>query len=347
MGGSLACAVLLAIPVLGAANRRAGQRPSLARIAPSPRMRGWRATGRAPASSPTCRRRSMSTCLRARRSLSRHRRSARGELSNAGRARHREAGPDHRLSLRPVRAGQIAHRHRCERPVPGRQGLRARRAPRPAGAPRRRSRRHRPRRRSSPSSARRESPAGTSQRRSAGCRAARPPDAKPVIVLDPGHGGIDPGTSSADGITEKEVVLAFAKTLKQKLEADGPLRGLSDPRGRHLPAAPRARRVRAKQGRESVRVDPRRFFPQADRRRRRARRSIRLSEQASDDEAKELAAKENFSDAIAGVALPSDSDEVVANILIDLAQRETQNRSTGLREIDCRGVGAADCTARL
>jgi N-acetylmuramoyl-L-alanine amidase len=52
-----------------------------------------------------------------------------------------------------------------------------------------------------------------------------------------------------------------------------------------------------------------------------------LSEQASDDEAKELAAKENFSDAIAGVELPSDRDEVVANILIDLAQRETQNRS--------------------
>ena len=52
-----------------------------------------------------------------------------------------------------------------------------------------------------------------------------------------------------------------------------------------------------------------------------------MSEQASDDEAKELAAKENFSDAIAGVELPTDRDEVVANILIDLAQRETQNRS--------------------
>ena len=52
-----------------------------------------------------------------------------------------------------------------------------------------------------------------------------------------------------------------------------------------------------------------------------------LSERASDDEAKELAAKENFSDAIAGVELPTDRDEVVANILIDLAQRETQNRS--------------------
>ncbi len=53
-----------------------------------------------------------------------------------------------------------------------------------------------------------------------------------------------------------------------------------------------------------------------------------LSEEASDDEARALAAKENFSDALAGVELPGDSDEVLANILIDLAQRETQNRST-------------------
>ena len=45
--------------------------------------------------------------------------------------------------------------------------------------------------------------------------------AKPVVILDPGHGGIDPGTASADGVTEKEVVLAFAKTLRQKLEAKG------------------------------------------------------------------------------------------------------------------------------
>ena len=39
---------------------------------------------------------------------------------------------------------------------------------------------------------------------------ARPPDAKPVVVLDPGHGGIDPGTSSADGITEKDGVRQLA-----------------------------------------------------------------------------------------------------------------------------------------
>ena len=40
-----------------------------------------------------------------------------------------------------------------------------------------------------------------------------------------------------------------------------------------------------------------------------------------------VADREDFSDAIAGVELPSDRDEVVTNILIDLAQRETQNRS--------------------
>src|SRR5262249_45470506 len=51
--------------------------------------------------------------------------------------------------------------------------------------------------------------------------ASRPADAKPVVVLDPGHGGIDPGTSSAAGITEKEVVLTFARALKAKLDATG------------------------------------------------------------------------------------------------------------------------------
>ncbi|WP_244500205.1 N-acetylmuramoyl-L-alanine amidase [Methyloceanibacter superfactus] len=49
----------------------------------------------------------------------------------------------------------------------------------------------------------------------------RPADAKPIIVLDPGHGGVDPGTSSESGVTEKEVVLQFAKELRQKLVATG------------------------------------------------------------------------------------------------------------------------------
>jgi N-acetylmuramoyl-L-alanine amidase len=155
----------------------------------------------------------------------------------------------------------------------------------------------------------------------------RAPDAKPVIVLDPGHGGIDPGTSSADGVTEKEVVLAFAKSLKAKLEATGRYEVyLTREDDTFLPLRERVEFAQKKGAGLflSIHAD---YFPQQTEKATGAT-VYTLSEQASDEEAKELAAKENFSDALAGVALPSDSDEVVANILIDLAQRETQNRSS-------------------
>jgi N-acetylmuramoyl-L-alanine amidase len=155
----------------------------------------------------------------------------------------------------------------------------------------------------------------------------RAPDAKPVIVLDPGHGGIDPGTSSADGVTEKDVVLAFAKSLKAKLEATGRYDVyLTREDDTFLPLRERVEFAQKKGAGLflSIHAD---YFPQQTEKATGAT-VYTLSEQASDEEAKELATKENFSDALAGVALPSDSDEVVANILIDLAQRETQNRSS-------------------
>lgn len=149
---------------------------------------------------------------------------------------------------------------------------------------------------------------------------------KPVIVLDPGHGGIDPGTSSTNGVTEKEVVLAFAKTLKRKLEAKGHYEvHLTREDDTFLPLRERVAFAQSKGANllVSIHADsiPKRTAEAS------GATIYTLSEQASDDEAKELAAKENLSDAIAGVELPSDSDGVVANILIDLAQRETQNRS--------------------
>jgi N-acetylmuramoyl-L-alanine amidase len=150
--------------------------------------------------------------------------------------------------------------------------------------------------------------------------------AKPVIVLDPGHGGIDPGTASGDGTTEKEVVLAFAKTLRQKLEAKGDYQVyLTREDDTFLALRERVEFAQSKGANlfVSIHADS---FPKHTSEASGAT-VYTLSEQASDDEAKELAAKENFSDAIAGVELPSDRDEVVANILIDLAQRETQNRS--------------------
>lgn len=150
--------------------------------------------------------------------------------------------------------------------------------------------------------------------------------ARPVVILDPGHGGIDPGTASADGVTEKEVVLAFAKTLRQKLEAKGDYQVYLTREGdTFLALRERVEFAQSKGANLFVSIHADSFPKHANEAS--GATVYTLSERASDDEAKELAAKENFSDAIAGVELPTDRDEVVANILIDLAQRETQNRS--------------------
>ena len=156
---------------------------------------------------------------------------------------------------------------------------------------------------------------------------SRPSDAKPIVVIDPGHGGVDPGTSSTSGVTEKAVVLQFAERLKQKLTATGRYEiYLTREDDTFLPLKDRVAFAQKKGAGLflSIHAD---YFPIEIDGDARGATIYTLSERASDEEARALAAKENFSDAIAGVELPSDSDEVVANILIDLAQRETQNRS--------------------
>ena len=155
---------------------------------------------------------------------------------------------------------------------------------------------------------------------------SRPPNAKPVVVLDPGHGGLDPGTKSAAGMTEKEVVLSFARVLKSKLEASGRYEVYLTREDDTFLALRERVAFAQKKGADvflSIHAD---YFPQEIDKTTGAT-VYTLSEQASDEEARALAAKENFSDALAGIELPSDSDEVLANILIDLAQRETKNRS--------------------
>jgi len=154
----------------------------------------------------------------------------------------------------------------------------------------------------------------------------RAPDAKPVVVVDPGHGGIDPGTNP-NGVPEKEVVLAFAKVLKTKLAATGRYEVyLTREDDTFVPLRERVEFAQKKGAGLFLSIHADYFPNQAEKTT--GATVYTLSDQASDDEAKELAAKENFSDALAGIELPNDSDEVVANILIDLAQRETQNRST-------------------
>ena len=148
-------------------------------------------------------------------------------------------------------------------------------------------------------------------------------DEKAVIMIDPGHGGVDPGAISRSGVWEKHIVLAFSKELRRQLLATGKF-DVRMTRNRDVFIRLRERIARAKHvGADlflSIHADSIRN------RKVRGASVYTLSERASDKEADELAQKENKSDLIAGVDLEYQSNEVV-NILIDLAQRETMNES--------------------
>ena len=167
-------------------------------------------------------------------------------------------------------------------------------------------------------------------------------DARPLIVLDPGHGGIDNGTKAASGEMEKDLVLQFALTLRAKLEHSGKYRvAMTRSDDTFIPLAERVRFARAHGAAlfVSVHADaiPRREG-QAE-----GATVYTLSEHASDAEAARLAEAENKADVIAGVDLTAEPGDV-ANILVDLAQRETKTYSAQFARTL---VGELKATARL
>ena len=152
--------------------------------------------------------------------------------------------------------------------------------------------------------------------------------AKRTIVVDAGHGGVDPGTHGASGMQEKTVVLAVAKKLRETLEATGHYSvHLTRESDIFIPLRGRVDIARAA-GADlflSLHVDSH------EQRDIRGASVYTLSEDGSDREAARLAEKENMSDVIAGVDLARE-DNPVASILIDLAQRNTMNRSVRFAE---------------
>jgi len=151
---------------------------------------------------------------------------------------------------------------------------------------------------------------------------AKDADPRPLIVLDPGHGGLDSGTVAPTGDTEKTIVLEFAQQLRDKLEKSGKYRvAMTRTDDRFVPLADRVQLARSRQAALflSIHADA---LPHRDSEARGA--SIyTLSETASDAEAARLAEAENRADVIAGVDLSAEPNDV-ADILIDLAQRETK-----------------------
>ncbi|HET6621220.1 MAG TPA: N-acetylmuramoyl-L-alanine amidase [Dongiaceae bacterium] len=153
--------------------------------------------------------------------------------------------------------------------------------------------------------------------------AEEPKRGKPLIVIDPGHGGIDPGAIGANA-TEKELTLAVAKAVKQELEATDKFRVvLTRTTDVYIPLRDRFGLAREKGADLFISLHADSHNDPTTR----GASVYTLSEKASDAEAEALATKENKSDIIAGVDLSKQSN-VVSNILIDLAQRDTKNMST-------------------
>jgi len=148
-------------------------------------------------------------------------------------------------------------------------------------------------------------------------------DGRNVVVIDPGHGGVDPGAISPSGRMEKDLTLAYAKQLRDVLQKSGRYRVvLTREDDRFVPLRDRYR-IAEQAGAELFVSLHANTHPSATIR---GASVFTLSESASDSEAAALAAKENKADVLGGLDL-SDQPEVVSQILIDLAQRETKNLS--------------------
>ena len=144
-----------------------------------------------------------------------------------------------------------------------------------------------------------------------------------TIVVDAGHGGVDPGAIGRNGFYEKTVALAAAKELKKALEKFGSYRVvLTRDTDVYLPLKQRVAIARQVAGDLFVSIHADSIKNQDIR----GGHVYTLSEKASDKAAQALAEKENQSDVIAGFDLEEHPADV-SSILVSLAQRETNNSS--------------------
>ncbi|MBU1211770.1 MAG: N-acetylmuramoyl-L-alanine amidase [Alphaproteobacteria bacterium] len=152
---------------------------------------------------------------------------------------------------------------------------------------------------------------------------------RPVVVIDPGHGGVDPGALGASNVYEKDVVLAAALELFAELEKldrfDVVLTRSTDVFV-SLDDRLEFSRSRSADLFVSLHADAiadKRFTSQV-----RGATVYTLSDRASDEAARRMAEKENSADAIAGLPVLKEEEEGgVRDILIDLVKRETANFS--------------------
>lgn len=143
---------------------------------------------------------------------------------------------------------------------------------------------------------------------------------KPIVMIDPGHGGIDRG-AAVNGLIEKDLVLDFAKALAAKLKADGRYQPvLTRDDDSFIPLGERVQMARDQKVALFVSIHADTLAEAADVS---GATVYTVSDRASDAEAARLAEKENEADSAAGIEGAEDSSEV-SDILFDLTRRETR-----------------------
>ena len=146
---------------------------------------------------------------------------------------------------------------------------------------------------------------------------------KHVIMIDAGHGGVDPGSIGVSGVYEKHVTLSMAREIKKQFQKTGRFKVLLI-RDRDVFVRLRDRIRIARDAKTELFISI--HADTVKNKRIKGPAVYTLSEKASDKESAELAEQENKADLIAGVDLTHETPEVT-NILIDLAQRESMNQS--------------------
>ena len=170
---------------------------------------------------------------------------------------------------------------------------------------------------------------------------------RPVIVLDPGHGGIDGGAVGAANTVEKEIVLAVALKVRDELRRRNRYEIVmtrSDDRfvslDQRVAISQRANADLFLSLHADAVPDPA-FADQA-----RGATLYTLSEQASSRAAQELADRENAADVRAGFSFEPDLNPQVTSILHDLALRETRNFSIQASKLLERRLGERNFLSR-
>ena len=146
---------------------------------------------------------------------------------------------------------------------------------------------------------------------------------KKVIVLDPGHGGQDPGAISRTGKFEKDLTLKMGKELRNKLEKAGYRVVMTRDRDMAIPLRKRIDKAHQAKGDLFISI----HADSALNTKAKGLSIYTISERASDKEAAALAERENKADIILGLDV-GDYQPEVSNILIDLAKRDTMAKSS-------------------